>query len=172
MSRQGTNDVYLVEPADGFGDARAINRRELRLCNEPEWIPSHIPPPRNPHQQRNSNPRARRISDSTSDSDDVIVTFRRHNHSDRRGSYSDHDRDNSQSGLYNQNEPNVNNREYESDSHDSEDIGENNGGNSNTESESESVNTVEPVVAHQRKSTRATAGYHRNIHKLPRSVYS
>ena len=30
--RQGTNDVYVVEPADGFGEQRTVNRATLRLC--------------------------------------------------------------------------------------------------------------------------------------------
>ena len=30
--RQGTNDVYVVEPADGFGEQHTVNRAALRLC--------------------------------------------------------------------------------------------------------------------------------------------
>ena len=32
VSRQGANDVYVVEPADGFGEPRTVNRANLRLC--------------------------------------------------------------------------------------------------------------------------------------------
>lgn len=34
------HDVYTVEPADGFGAPKNLNRRELRPCNEPVWEPS------------------------------------------------------------------------------------------------------------------------------------
>ena len=30
--RQGTNDVYVVEPVDGFGQQHTVNRAALRLC--------------------------------------------------------------------------------------------------------------------------------------------
>lgn len=42
VSRQGNNDVYIVVPADGIGDARTLNRRELRPSNE-EDIPINLP---------------------------------------------------------------------------------------------------------------------------------
>ena len=32
VMRQGTNDVYMVEPADGFGQQHTVNRAALRLC--------------------------------------------------------------------------------------------------------------------------------------------
>ena len=32
VSRQGANDVYVVEPADGCGEPRTVNRANLRLC--------------------------------------------------------------------------------------------------------------------------------------------
>ena len=35
VSRQGTNHVYVVEPADGFGEQRTINRAEIRPCTQP-----------------------------------------------------------------------------------------------------------------------------------------
>ncbi|KAI0214933.1 hypothetical protein LSAT2_033045 [Lamellibrachia satsuma] len=42
VMRQGTNDVYVVEPADGFGAQRTVNRASLRLCvpgNGPKAAP-------------------------------------------------------------------------------------------------------------------------------------
>ena len=35
VSRQGTNHVYVVEPAGGFGEQRTINRAEIRPCTQP-----------------------------------------------------------------------------------------------------------------------------------------
>ena len=35
VSRQGTNHVYVVEPADGFGEPRTVNRAEIRQCTQP-----------------------------------------------------------------------------------------------------------------------------------------
>ena len=32
VSRQGASDVYIREPADGFGEPRTVNRVHLRLC--------------------------------------------------------------------------------------------------------------------------------------------
>ena len=32
VSRQGANDVYVAEPADGFAEPRTVNRANLRLC--------------------------------------------------------------------------------------------------------------------------------------------
>ena len=34
ISRQGTNHVYVVEPADGFGEPRTVNRAEIRQCTK------------------------------------------------------------------------------------------------------------------------------------------
>ncbi|KAI0212265.1 hypothetical protein LSAT2_002824 [Lamellibrachia satsuma] len=35
-TRKGKNDVYVIEPADGFGELRTVNRVDLRLCPQPE----------------------------------------------------------------------------------------------------------------------------------------
>ena len=32
--RQGTNHVYIVEPEDGRGEQRTINRADLRICTQ------------------------------------------------------------------------------------------------------------------------------------------
>ena len=36
VARKGKNDVYVIEPADGFGELRTVNRVDLRLCPQPE----------------------------------------------------------------------------------------------------------------------------------------
>ena len=38
VARKGKNDVYVIEPADGFGDSRTVNRVDIRLCPQPETI--------------------------------------------------------------------------------------------------------------------------------------
>ena len=42
ISRQGDNHNYVIEPADGFGERKTVNRAELRPCNYHDWdIPEH-----------------------------------------------------------------------------------------------------------------------------------
>ncbi len=36
VGKVGDNDVYEVEPADGFGSKRTVNRKDLQVCNEEE----------------------------------------------------------------------------------------------------------------------------------------
>ena len=36
VARKGKNDVYVIEPADGFGELRTVNWVDLRLCPQPE----------------------------------------------------------------------------------------------------------------------------------------
>lgn len=59
QSRQGNNDVYTVAPSDGFGLSKTVNRRDIRVCESPDWTPT-LPP---------SQPR--RISDVPSNSKDT-----------------------------------------------------------------------------------------------------
>ena len=47
VMRQGTNDVYVVEPADGFGEQRTVNRAALRLC-----VPGNTPTAAQPARRR------------------------------------------------------------------------------------------------------------------------
>ena len=47
VMRQGTNDVYVVEPADGFGEQHTVNRAALRLC-----VPGNNPTAAQPARRR------------------------------------------------------------------------------------------------------------------------
>ena len=47
VMRQGMNDVYVVEPADGFGEQRTVNRAALRLC-----VPGNTPTAAQPARRR------------------------------------------------------------------------------------------------------------------------
>ena len=46
LHKQGDNAVYTVQPADGFGTTRTINRSDLRLCQGPHWEPHDAVPRR------------------------------------------------------------------------------------------------------------------------------
>ena len=71
VRRQGDNAVYVVEPADGFGEAKTVNRTELRVCTQPQWIPRRaVIPPRKPGPLPN---RAKTDTESDSDSDEMIM---------------------------------------------------------------------------------------------------
>lgn len=39
LRRQGENDVYVIEPCDGLGDEKTLNRRELKPAEAPDWLP-------------------------------------------------------------------------------------------------------------------------------------
>ena len=72
------NNVYEIEPADGQGPTRTVNRSELQVCAKPKpRLPPRVPP-----RGRRRSPRINRAlptepsGDSSDDSDDIFIAFR------------------------------------------------------------------------------------------------
>lgn len=72
------DNVYEIEPADGQGPTRTVNRSELQVCPKPK----PRLPPRFPPRVRRRPPRINRAlssgssGDSSDDSDDIFIAFR------------------------------------------------------------------------------------------------
>ena len=77
VRRHGEQNVYTVEPADGFGNPRTVGRAELKICERPllRETTSDLPePPRRRHRQVPPPPRdARPRNVSSSSSEDGFI---------------------------------------------------------------------------------------------------
>ncbi|KAK2165182.1 hypothetical protein NP493_1379g01024 [Ridgeia piscesae] len=67
VAKKGNNDVYVIEPADGFGGSRTVNQAELRICPQPEKITKR----RLPCIPVDQLPTQRRLERTISSSDDA-----------------------------------------------------------------------------------------------------
>jgi len=70
--------VYEIEPADGQGPTRTVNRSELQVCPKPKpRLPPRFPPRVRRHPPRiNRAPPSESSGDSSDDSDDIFIAFR------------------------------------------------------------------------------------------------
>ena len=140
-------DVYLVEPSDGFGKSKWVNRSELKPCPLPEREPS---PERElvPHPNPNSD------SSSTESESEDEMAFRLRNGNLQQNSEQDHEAKVSVEDLFS---------DHSDDTPDTE-----------TEDETIQPDVIEQPTEPQnplvRQSSRTSAGHHRNPHHEPRSA--
>ena len=77
VRRHGEQNVYTVEPSDGFGNPRTVGRAELKICERPllRETTSDLPePPQRRHRQAPPPPRdARPRADSSSSSENGFI---------------------------------------------------------------------------------------------------
>ena len=79
VRRHGDQNVYTVEPADGFGNSRTVGRAELKMCERPvlrESSPDSPAPPR--RRQRRTSPTShhtRSRDESYSASEDGFIAI-------------------------------------------------------------------------------------------------
>ena len=164
VSKLGDNDVYVVEPADGFGTQKSVNRRELRPAVVPTWEPTFVPreaEPRTKEMSRGGSTSTRvgrrtTGSSSTSSSGRVHLIINRpdessseHQTDPSEGEVSDIDADHpdllDEEASLSEKEPNAHAVREDS-----------------TSSEEE--------ARQPRRSKRSTAGFHPNPFNLPRSA--
>ena len=75
IRRHGAQNVYTVEPADGFGTPRRVGRAEMNICEHPSLRESS-PPQRERRRERRVTPAApavRSYESSSSSEDGLIV---------------------------------------------------------------------------------------------------
>ena len=143
VRRHGEQNVYTVEPADGFGNPRTVGRAELKICERPllRETTSDLPEPqRRRHRQAPPPPRdARPRDDSSSSSEDGFIAVV---------------------------------ESVDDDVDDVDDV-DNDAPPSPVRSPSSSLPTSDddrPDEVVVRRSSRRTAGVHPNVHRLPRSA--
>ena len=143
VRRHGEQNVYTVEPADGFGNPRTVGRAELKICERPllRETTSDLPePPRRRHRQAPPPPcDARSRDDSSSSSEDGFIAVV---------------------------------ESVDDDVDDVDDV-DNDAPPSPVRSPSSSLPTSDddrPDEVVVRRSSRRTAGVHPNVHRLPRSA--
>lgn len=159
VQRQGENDVYIVQPVDGFGKQKTLNRRELRECQAPDWNPEL--PVREDKQRSDDNHRrpvrqTTTYDSSDSESDLIIVhptpepTAQLPRPVPERAQLTSDEQE----------------HESSTDSNSSSDVEE----RSDVGARTDSNGTGEDPEVTLRRSTRRTAGYHSNPLRLPRSA--
>ena len=140
-------DVYLVEPSDGFGKSKWVNRSELKPCPLPEREP-------NPERELVPHPNPNSDSSSTESESEDEMAFRLRNGNLQQNSEQDHEDKVSVEDLFS---------DHSDDTPDTE-----------TEDETIQPDVVEQPTEPQnprvRRSSRTTAGHHRNPHHEPRSA--
>ena len=74
IRRHGAQNVYTVEPADGFGTPRTVGRAEMKIC-EPPSLRESSPPQRERRRERRVTPAAPAVRsyDSSSSSEDGLI---------------------------------------------------------------------------------------------------
>ena len=75
VQRHGDQNVYLIEPADGFGLPKTVGRAELKICEHPP--PAVQTPPRRLHAHRRGPVASARASKSPSSSEFEVVVMSR-----------------------------------------------------------------------------------------------
>ena len=74
IRRHGAQNVYTVEPADGFGTPRTVGRAEMKICEHPSLRESSSPQ-RERRRERRVTPAAPAVRsyDSSSSSEDGLI---------------------------------------------------------------------------------------------------